>query len=372
MPKTKILFFVISICLILTACTSQKQNLQIDAQLLDPHKRTYQEISRYSWPELQTEKAILAHQNSLIIPQIRNRLITLKDLKPYKVTNANFYDNTLINGVKRFQYRHGLNSDGIIGRSTLESLNVLPNRRLEQLKEAQTAWQELPATNENNEYIHVNLASYKLNIYKNKEKALQMKVVVGNPNWPTPTLQSSIETVVINPKWNIPKSITEREIIPKIAQDISYLEEENIKIIDGWHKGSKQIEPSTINWQEYATEEEDLPYRLVQSSGDDNALGKIKFTFPNSENVYLHDTPNKSAFKLNERNLSHGCVRLEKPKTLLNYLFETKHLNYEEKIHRQLTSGTKTKHYALKHTIPIYITRIKSWVDQQGLLHFRN
>ena len=356
----------------LIACSSVSKNTHLNAQLLSDNKYVYQKIAKASWPVLETKHNIFPNEAHKLIPQIRERLIKLADIPSnYDYMKDNFYDNTLKEGVKQFQKRHGLNSDGVIGSSTLMALNIPPAERLAQITNAQAEWQKLPSNEDMNDYININLPSYLLNIYKGAEKNLEMKVVVGSKNWPTPLLTSEIKTVVINPTWNIPRNIAEKEIIHKIADNIDYLKEENIRIIDGWHKGAKQIEPLTVDWQSY-TGKDDLPFRLVQGAGDDNALGSIKFTFPNSEHIYLHDTPNKGAFKVSKRNLSHGCIRLEEPIKLLNYLFENNHLDKEEKINNELASKVKTKHYALKKSLPIYITHINAWVDKEGLLNFRH
>lgn len=343
----------------------------INAKELASYQNQYQNLARANWTPLTSGKAISYKQHSPIIPEIRQRLVALHDLQAYRPENPEYYDNTLEAGVQRFQTRHGLEPDGVIGKTTLEQLNVTPQERLAQLRDAITQWQALPKPNEQDQYLLVNLASYKLSIYQGDKKNLEMKVVVGNPGWPTPTLSSQIQTVVINPKWNVPRNITEKELIQKVVENKDYLQEENISVMDGWQKGAKKIDPATINWQEYVGSK-DLPYRLVQSAGESNALGKIKFIFPNKEDVYLHDTPNKGAFNLTKRNLSHGCVRLQEPIALLNYLFDHDLINKKEQITEALTQSNQTKYYALNKYLPIHISRINAWVDDNGLLNFRN
>lgn len=372
MTKTLKIVSLLITYLCLNACSTIQTINHIDAQKLSMHDGIYQNIAHTPWPALSTNQNILAKTEHLLIPEIRNRLIALEDLPPNtSPQNIYYYDKLLNNAVKQFQYRHGLNSDGVIGQSTLNYLNVSPSERLRQIRMAQTQWNALSTKTNNNDYLHINLSSYLLNIYHQGEKKLTMNIVVGSKNWPTPQLESEIQSVVINPRWNIPRNITEKEIIHKIAQNINYLKEENITIVDGWHKGAKNIDPLSIDWQSY-TGDKDLPFRLVQGAGDDNALGNIKFTFPNSEHIYLHDTPNKSVFTLENRNLSHGCVRLEHPLKLLTYLFEYHHLTNEEKIISALAEKKQTRHYALSASLPIYITHINTWVDQKGLIHFKD
>lgn len=343
----------------------------INAKELASYQYEYQKLARNNWAPLRSPNAISYKQHSPIIPEVRQRLQALNDLPAYQPADPKYYDNTLKAAVQRFQERHGLDADGVIGKTTLEQLNITPQERLAQLRDAIAQWQTLPKSNEQDQYLLVNLASYKLSIYQGDQRNLEMKVVVGNPDWPTPTLNSQIQTVVINPKWNVPRNITEKELIQKVVENKDYLQEENISVMDGWHKGAKQIDPATIDWQDYVGDK-DLPYRLVQSAGESNALGKIKFIFPNKEDVYLHDTPNKGAFNLSKRNLSHGCVRLQEPMALLNYLFDHKLINKKEQITETLTQSNQTKYYALSKYLPIYISRINAWVDDNGLLNFRN
>ena len=370
--KMTVLKSIISvyICLSLCSCMTKIKTTQLEATQLARYQTSYEKLTNVSWPQLNSDKVILPKQKSPLINELRKRLVLLGDLPKEYVEKPFYFDQKLVVALKKYQLRHGLNEDAIIGKTTLQSLNILPSVRLYQLKNAIFDWQELSKKEPINEYMHVNLASYQLNIFKGKEKTLHMKVVVGNPKWPTPNLESQIQTIVINPKWNIPKNITEKEIIHKISDNIDYLNEENIRILDGWHKGAKKIDPTTIDWQRYAGKE-DLPYRLIQGAGEHNALGKIKFTFPNKDHVYLHDTPNKDVFNLLKRNLSHGCIRLQQPMALLNYLFEQKRLNKQQSIEKHLIDGGTTRHYALKKSLPLYITRINVWVDENGLLNFR-
>jgi murein L,D-transpeptidase YcbB/YkuD len=264
--KTLMTLNVLTVSFALSSCTTLQKDSHIDAYKLTSYKSNYQKLASDKWVPLNTAQIIQPKQSSKIIPAIRKRLIKLGDLNQTHLQKPSFYDLKLVNAVKHFQYRHNLKPDGIIGKSTLISLNKSPRKRLAQLNQAIAKWQQLPKNIPTNEYIHVNLASYQLNIFKGQQNTLKMKVVVGNPNWPTPSLTSEIQTVVINPHWNIPRNITEKEIIHKISDNIDYLNEEHIKILDGWHKGAKQIDPTTIDWAKYASDEEDLPYRLIQGS----------------------------------------------------------------------------------------------------------
>lgn len=332
----------------------------------------YKRLSNQAWPAITTTQLVKPGKKDSSIPAVRQRLTALGDYHPQSeqsvaAANSKRYDNDLVNAMKTFQKRHGLRADGVIGTSTLEALNVSPRQRLAQLYSSLDEWLKLPQKT-SDAYIHVNIPSYQLKIIEDNETALSMKVVVGQKKWPTPTLNSQVQTIVINPTWTIPRNIVEKEIVHKVAEDPEYLAQNNINILKSWHKDAQRIDPLSIDWHEY-TGDKDLPFRLRQTPGDHNALGRIKFTFPNDQHIYLHDTPHKEAFNLEKRNLSHGCIRLEKPHELLNFLLKRDRVNQVEKV-GEFVAGEKTKHFSLRKNLPIYITNISSWVDSNGIVHF--
>lgn len=373
MKKNLQLSLLLGPLLLLVGCshTISKVN-HPEAQKLSYFERQYNQHANRAWQPIVINNPIYAKKSAAALPEIRKRLAILGDFKATKYTpwTSTKYDKSLLNAIKQFQFRHGLKADGVIGKETVRILNISPQQRLSQLKKAKQDFESLSQLETTSDYILVNIASAELKVFQGQSIPLAMRVVVGNSKWPTPTLKSELKTVVLNPKWNVPRNITEKELIHKIVEDPTYLSQENITVIDGWHKGAKPIDPASIDWQKYAGDE-DLPYRLMQSAGESNALGKVKFTFPNKEHVYLHDTPYKAAFNLENRNLSHGCVRLQYPMKLLDYLISSNHLGYKERISNHLQQGVRTMHYALKKSLPLYIKSISAWVDKNGLLHFR-
>lgn len=364
--------WVIFSCLLISSCATlnhQYQEAHPQAQKVNLALKNYRQLANEPWPQIEIKTPLKPQSNNNQLPQLKHRLVLLKDWPKYCQTqNTPFYDNCLKNAIKHFQARHGLKADGVIGKNTLDELNLSPKIRLATLQESLSKWLQLPGKNAK-AYLQVNIPSYDLKAINKGKTELKMRVVVGQANWPTPTLNSEIKTVVLNPGWNVPVNITEREIIHKILENPNYLEEHNLKIVANWNTNAPEINPATIDWRKYAGPK-DLPYRLVQSPGKDSALGKIKFIFPNKEHVYLHDTPQKSSFDLTNRNLSHGCVRLQKPTELLNYLGATNANLSQNKIEPYLNSE-KTKYIALNKNIPLHITYIRAWVDDNGQVQFR-
>ena len=228
-------------------------------------------------------------------------------------------------------------------------------------------WAQFPE-NEGSRYIRVNIANYELDLVKDGHKIIEMKVIAGKPSRPTPEMYSKIETIVLNSKWNIPKTIARKDIIPKILKDPNYLADNNISIYKSWKKGAYRINPQNIDWLK--AQQEGFPYRFTQAPGEKNALGQVKFVFLNSNDIYMHDTPQKGLFAQIQRAFSSGCIRLEKPFELVEYFIQESPNLSNEEINEQLYSG-ETKYVKIRNPMPIYITYITAWVDENGYTHFR-
>lgn len=329
----------------------------------------YQKIARRHpyWPKLQLNKPLALGVKNSIIPTIRQRLRILGDLPKRVSLNSIFYDMPLLQAVKRFQWRHGLKPDGKIGEKTIAALNVSPAKRMRQLQINRQRWAAVPE-GVGKRYLHVNIPSYNLDLVENGIRVLNMRVIVGKPSRPTPTLYSKIQTLVFNPKWNVPHKIAKKDILPKVLEDPNYLTENNIQIYSSWQKDAYQIDPREIDWRR--VEEDGFPYKFTQAPGALNALGKVKFIFLNDHDVYLHDTPQKGLFEKIYRAFSSGCIRLEKPFHLVEYFIQNDEAIEREEVKNYL-SDKKIKYVRIKNPIPLYVTYITAWVDRNGVAHFR-
>lgn len=358
---------------LLTGCATLS-TVQVDANSPQQAKKLAQAIPKYqklrhlAWQAINPDSELKPGHASPIVPTIKQRLIALNDNPTHclQPDNPN-YTPCLQEAIKTFQLRHSLKADGVLGHDTIQALNITPAQRIAALHQGINQWQQLPKR-QNQPYLNINIPSFELQAIRNNQAELQMPVIVGRPDWPTPTLTSKIQTVVLNPNWNVPVNITEKELIQKIVDNPNYLEEHNIYIKESWKKDAKEINPSMINWQDYLGDKT-LPFRLTQAPGEENALGKIKFIFPNKEHIYLHDTPKKGLFSLSQRAMSHGCIRLSQPMALLEYLAKDNENLNPEKTTPYLT-GQQTKYLALNQPLPLYITYITTWVDNQGRVHF--
>lgn len=280
------------------------------------------------------------------------------------------YDPPLVEAVKRFQKRHGLAVDGVVGGRTLATLNVSIATRIRQIIANMNRWRELP-NNLGDRYVAVNIPNYTLDVIENDQSTMHMKVVVGKmvEQRHTPTFSASMTYLVLNPYWHVPKSIAEKELFPLSEKDPSYFAKNNF-IVHRVPIAEKQVpDPTATDGSTIAKTV--YQYRLKQAPGPKNALGRVKFMFPNPHGVYLHDTPSKDLFNRSIRTYSHGCIRIEKPLELAEYL-----LRGTEKWTRDAILATiarsKEKTIWLPEAIPVYIQYWTAWVDDAGAIQFRN
>lgn len=307
---------------------------------------------------------ILKHgDTSQVVIQVKKQLYAFSDLAI--LDTSPIYDSAMVVAVTRFQARHGLQTDGDIGKQTWKALRVplivrihQIERNLQRLKHAGKPLQ--------GDYLEVNIPAFKLLVFKEGHFFWQCNVVVGQAvaHKRTILFNDKIEYLVFSPYWNIPKSITLAQILPAIQKNIGYLTEYGIEVIGA--KG-QELPASSIDWKMYNTT---FPYRLRQKPGKHNALGLVKFMFPNSHAIYLHDTPQKGLFRKQKRSFSHGCIRVEKPVQLAQFLLRNNFHFTPQKI-ALFMRGEKEIVVPLKPQIPIFITYYTAWVAENGALNFR-
>lgn len=317
------------------------------------------------------------------VPALRARLAAMGDLDPasYGVKTASdgakvaandvttdasdtaidetLFDPVLVEAVKRFQARHGLNTDGMIGPATLQQINTSPAERARQiavnLERLRWLNRDLGAR-----HILVNLAGFTMSVVENNREVFTSRVVVGKARkHRTPEFSDEMTHMIINPRWNVPSSIAIKEILPILRRDPTYLERKSMKIVGGkapedW----STVTPSTF------------PGRIVQDPGAGNALGTVKFMFPNRFAIYLHDTPSKRLFRKDVRAYSHGCVRVERPVDFAEYLLTgqvAEPRSYFRKVRRRGREAT----VSLDRPLPVHLIYRTSWVDSKGVYQFR-
>jgi murein L,D-transpeptidase YcbB/YkuD len=296
---------------------------------------------------------------------LRARLKATHDLAA-DVPDSTKFDKELAAAVKVFQMRHGLNADGVVGDNTKAEMNIPASIRVAQIKLNMQRWADLAPTL-GHRYLMVNIPEYQLHVIDNDKQVLTMKVVVGRPTRQTPELNSRITRIVFNPKWNVPSMIAKNDIIPKVIENPNYLTTNNIRIFNSDQENSYEVNREDVDWED--ARENGFNYRFRQDAGVKNALGEVKFEFANTHDVYLHDTPAKGLFNADRRDFSSGCIRLEKPFALVDYLVQNDERINNEKINDTLASRVTT-YFRVDHALPIVITYLTAWVDEQGLVHF--
>jgi murein L,D-transpeptidase YcbB/YkuD len=301
------------------------------------------------------DKIIQNDTNQSLI-DIKKRLIYWKYM-PSKDSLSSVYDSETAEAVKNFQTHHGLAADGVIGKGTIASLNFSKNQRKEQILANLERWKWYPKKM-GNEYLIVNIPDYKLTLVKDNDTIRTHKVIVGRNKRPTPVLSSNLTHVIFNPTWTVPPTILKEDVIPAISRNRNYLAQTNIKIFD-----SNGNEVSANNWQLSRAKS----YRYVQSPGTFNSLGMVKLIFPNRFSIYLHDTNHRDFFGKQMRSLSSGCVRVENPLKLTEYLLDDEANWNLEKITETL-QNEKTKQVKIKNVVDIHILYWTAWSENNSLI----
>lgn len=297
----------------------------------------------------------------------RNRLIAAGDLASRLSNEADLFDGALEEAVRRFQNRHGLEVDGVIGPMTLAALNVPVEERVRQIEVNLERWRWLPE-DLGQRYILVNIANFELEVVEKGQPVMIMQVVVGKPYRRTPVFSDKMTYLVLSPYWHIPPSIAVKDKLPLIRKDHTYLATHDIKVFQGWGAETREIDPQTIDWSKVTAK--DFNYRLRQEPGPLNALGQVKFMFPNKFNVYLHDTPSRELFGKTVRTFSSGCIRIEKPIELAEYLLrgdaKWSRENILAAIDRRVEQTVR-----LPEPMSVHLLYWTAWANEEGSIQFR-
>jgi len=320
------------------------------------------------WPLVPGGPQIRRGDWSSRIEFLRKRLILAGDLDPDPQAGGDFFDEKLDQALKRFQRRHGLDVDGIMGPATLAALNIPVAERIWQIEINLERWRWLPQ-DLGQRYIWVNIANYGLEVIEKGNPVMAMRAVVGKRYQRTPVFSALMTYMVFRPYWNVPPTIAKKEILPLVQKEPDYLEKNEMKVFQGWAAGRKEIDPQSVNWAELAPE--NLVYNFRQEPGKLNSLGGIKFMFPNKFHVYMHDTPSRELFQRTTREFSHGCIRIERPIELALYLLQGLPEWSKENLLKEIGKSLD-RIVRIPSPIPVHILYFTSWVDEDGTVQFRN
>ena len=323
------------------------------------------------WPAIESGPLLRPGEVDPRVSMIRQRLLFLGDLPetdPAASAVSDVYDDGLVEAVQAFQRRHGLEVDGIVGPRTLAELNISPAERVGQLRANLERWRWLPR-DMGDEYLLVNIAGYTLYVRAGGEIVMTQRVVVGTPARRTPVFTGRMTYLVLNPSWEVPPRLAVQDVLPRIRADEGYLDNMGFSVLQGWGSDERRIDPETVDWARLSAR--NFPYRLRQAPGPENALGQVKFMFPNRHNIYLHDTPARGLFGREERAFSSGCIRVEDADALTQWLLNQRsNIMSPERIRAVLDSGRETT-VRLDRPLPVHLLYWTAWVDDQGGIHYR-
>jgi murein L,D-transpeptidase YcbB/YkuD len=326
----------------------------------------YQDIAaKGGWEKMALGPKLVPGQRDPRVALLRTRLVASGDAAPGAVADPELYDPALEQAVLRFQERHGLDPDGVVGAKTQDALNVMVETRVAQillnLERVRADGHEI-----GERYVFVNIPASEVEVHEGGRVIFRSKVIVGRIDRQTPELKSVIDRVVLNPFWYVPVSIVSRDLVAKGQKDPGYFAARKIRVFASYSETASEIDPTSVNW--YSTEAKRL--RMRQDPGPDNALGPIKFDFDNKYSVYLHGTSTPELFEKYERLLSSGCVRVAQPLDLAAVLFAGAP-GYDRAGLDAIVADGKTTKVSIPNPWPLHIAYRTAWVDPAGIVHFR-
>ena len=333
-------------------------------RLRDAYARERERTAHGGWPAVPAGPTLKPGARDPRVPALRARLAATGELPPGTGVSSPEFDATVEAAVEVFQARHGLDADGAVGAATLAELNVPVEARLEQmrvnLERGRWLLHDLPPT-----FVVVNVAGFEVYFLRDSEVVWTARAQVGRPYRQTPIFRSELTYLVLNPTWTVPPSILAHDVLPAQRRDPSYLARKGLKVID---RSGRVVPASSIDWSTATAR--NFRYNLRQDPGPENALGRIKFMFPNPYAVYMHDTPSRSLFEKSDRAFSSGCIRVERPLELAELLLAGQTGWDQTALARAIAEG-KTRAVTLAAPVPVLLSYWTAWVDRSGTLQFR-
>jgi L,D-transpeptidase YcbB len=344
--------------------------------LLPPQKgywRLREALERYrliasqgGWPTVPAGPVSRLGSREPRIELLRRRLGMVGDLDSVSTAEPQLFDEGVESALRRFQERHGLEPTVALDAPTLAALDVPASERVRQIVLNLERWRWLPQ-DLGYRHVLVNIAASDLRVEEGEQAVFTMRVIVGQPYRRTPVFSDTMRYIVLSPYWNVPRNIAVQDKLPLIRRDPGYLAKQNIKVFDGWGADATEVDPTTVDWGRVTPA--NFHYHLRQDPGPQNALGAVKFMFPNKYNVYLHDTPTRDLFARADRNFSSGCIRLERPIDLAVYLLGDEGWTREQILAAVRARAERT--VPLRQPIPVHLLFWTAWADEQGQMEFR-
>jgi len=332
-------------------------------QHLQARMELYRDMaSTGGWPTVPDGPTLRVGDNDARVANIRKRLAATGRIADHGDLNSTLFDQPLKNAVKGFQLRHRLGQDGIVGQQTIAALNVPVEHRINQIR---TSLERLRWVNQEavDTMVVVNIAGFRAFFFKDGALEWDTRAQVGKHYRQTPVFRGDIAYLEFNPTWTIPPGILRNDTLPAIKRNPDYLASKNIRVID--HKG-KTVDPATVNWNKYKSS---VPYTLRQDPGPKNALGTVKFIFPNKHFVFLHDTPHPELFSQKERAFSSGCIRIQDPLKLAELVLNDP-VKYNRSELESIVNSAKTQRIHPSPKVPVVIVYLTASVNDDGKVRF--
>jgi L,D-transpeptidase YcbB len=360
--------------------TIQARSFDDMIEPLRPRQREYKQMvealehyrelqAEGGWSPVPAGKKLSPGDEGASVGALRYRLQATGELR--HAGGKPVYDDDVAEAVARFQERNGLVIDSVVNGATLAALNVPIESRIRQIEINLERYRWLPS-DFGKRYILVNIPDYRLYAYDKGKEALTMRVIVGDEYGnATPVFADSMTYLVFRPQWDIPRQILVDEVIPKVRENVYYLAQRGYEVVDT-ARGEVVADPASINWSDL--DSSNIHFRVRQKAGAGNALGNVKFMFPNQFSIYLHDTPADQLFQRHDRTLSHGCVRVEDPVKLAGYVLQGQDDWNEKKIREAMqpadSGEVEPVPVDLKQPVPVYLVYLTAFM-RDGELHFR-
>ena len=316
------------------------------------------------WPGVPAGATLHKGDRDPRVVDLRRRLAVTSDLPPDADVASDVFDEDVEAGVIAFQDRHALDADGVVGNKSYEALNVPVEARIDQIRLSleRFRWvrEEL-----SDQFVVVNIAGFRVFVIRDQQFVWESRAMVGKTYRQTPVFRGDMRYMELNPTWTVPPGILRNDILPAIKRDPGYLQTKNISVID---RDGKIVDPATVNWQKYT---KGVPYTLRQEPGPTNALGRIKFIFPNEHFVFLHDTPSRGLFERAERAFSSGCIRVENPIAFAEVLMGLDNQSdWNEAALQDVLDTRQTRRIHLKTPLPVVILYLTASIDTGNRARF--
>lgn len=332
-------------------------------------------VDNGGWPTVPVAGTVRPGESSAIVPDVRRRLAaTVYFGGPgagqsggVAADDSRVLDDELVAAIESFQQDHGLAVDGVIGPRTYSALNVTAEQRVDQIVAGMERWRWLPH-DLGDDYLLVNIPDYSLTVVDNGLTIRTMDIIVGRRDRPTPLFSSQLSYLEFNPTWTVPTSIAVNDMLPQLLEDPTYLARQNITLYSSWGGDRVPMDPTAVDWQDVGSGIRS--FMLRQSPGPGNALGRVKFMMANNFSVYLHDTPSRSLFYRAHRSYSSGCVRVEDPMWLADYLLANRD-GWSESYRQNILASGRTTRINMPQPMNVHLAYVSAWVDDLGEVRFR-